>query len=149
MDPKIQPDSCETCLKSPQTEHICSLQTNSMLFECRECRRCFRTQDEFLNHNHEINYTNKIYKCDLCSEGFVSAEKLNRHVLEIHNRLQIFPCKAYKCGKYFSSDILLVNHIRRLHTGEKPFICYPCRISFYMPHEYANHIRNAHRVRLF
>lgn len=62
--------------------------------------------------------------CALCDSGFSDFPAFNIHCKEVHN---IFACPY--CRKTFSQQSERDNHLFK-HTGEKPFECPDCALSF-------------------
>ena len=61
--------------------------------------------------------TKKIFKCDTCYFLLSSKEKLDKHVLQIHQTVERVECKT--CEKTFSSLHVLKAHIKNIHNQIK------------------------------
>ncbi|XP_058457063.1 zinc finger protein 366-like [Malaya genurostris] len=89
--------------------------------------------------------------CVECEEFFSSTEELQNH-MEANHRL-IDDSKSPKglkksigclyCDETFEWPCLLRTHMTK-HTGEKPFICEPCNVSFRFVQSFYRHNRRVH-----
>ncbi|KAF7237329.1 Zinc finger protein 34 [Varanus komodoensis] len=131
----------------------CRTHTEEKLYECTECGKSFKRNQNFLQHKgthrgdkahtciecgksffhngnlnkHQLTHTGeKPYKCTECGKSFTQ-----RHSLTIHQRTHTGekPYKCVDCGKSFSTSCSLTVH-QRTHTGEKPYTCTQCGKTF-------------------
>ena len=73
-------------------------------------------------HNKEANFF-----CQICTKTFGSNAVLIRHVVDIHEQSGSHVCDF--CPKRFSKASNKKSHERR-HTGEKPYKCDNCSVSY-------------------
>ncbi|XP_038671301.1 uncharacterized protein LOC119975587 [Scyliorhinus canicula] len=79
----------------------------------------------------------KLFRCDVCDEGFVTSTNLLRHQM-IHTGEKPFRCDV--CEKSFTRSYHLLSH-QRNHRGEKPFKCKLCDKSFSWSSSLSKHQR--------
>lgn len=80
-----------------------------------------------------------ILACNLCDEGFLKQELLDRHMANKHdNRDRPFACS--QCPKTYISNGNLQEHIRRVHTGTK-HSCKICNITLASKGSWKRHMR--------
>ena len=88
--------------------------------------------------------------CETCGKtfhykrGYSLHSRLNEHKRKVHmkeeQRVQCEICKVWKSNKK-----VLENHKRAVHTGEKPYICTFCPLSFYSFTGMCSHRTATHR----
>lgn len=80
----------------------------------------------------------KVFPCSYtaCSKIYSSFVNLKRHMDCIHLRLKDFTCTV--CGKRLSSKQNYREHLY-IHTGEKPFYCVRCGLSFRQGSQLSQH----------
>ena len=80
----------------------------------------------------------KVFPCSYtaCSKIYSSFVNLKRHMDCIHLRLKDFACTV--CGKRLSSKQNYREHLY-IHTGEKPFYCVRCGLSFRQGSQLSQH----------
>uniref|UniRef100_A0A1B0CEV1 Putative c2h2-type zn-finger protein n=1 Tax=Lutzomyia longipalpis TaxID=7200 RepID=A0A1B0CEV1_LUTLO len=93
-------------------------------FKCTKCGKALKSQRTYRNHMHM--HRQRKYICELCSKGFLSFDKLKRH-MATHTGEKAFQCS--KCPRTFGSRYHLQEHFR-IHTNEKPFKCHICGKAF-------------------
>uniref|UniRef100_A0A182SEX3 C2H2-type domain-containing protein n=1 Tax=Anopheles maculatus TaxID=74869 RepID=A0A182SEX3_9DIPT len=125
-----------------------------------------------LNHirNHSAE---KKYVCEFCQKGFTQQANLRNHV-RIHTNERPYVC--VDCGKAFTQvstrgekrwvrswvtiliyfpanfkQITNLNNHRRLHTGERPYVCIEsnCGRSFAQVTNLNNHMKTHHKTTLY
>lgn len=76
--------------------------------------------------------------CDQCGKGFPVLAEMTQHQIYRHG---IGPClECDHCSFKAGRRIELIEHIR-LHTGERPFTCEKCGLSFRRKAIYTNHLK--------
>ncbi|GBP82115.1 Oocyte zinc finger protein XlCOF22 [Eumeta japonica] len=138
-------------------------------FECKMCNKIFSRYNGLWLHNkvkHPAGELEKAY-CVECNKHFDNVycykwhlnnsvvhkprkknfsrnADLVKHRRRVHEGVQTPRNKiCYVCGRGFSSNKILNNHIRT-HTGEKPFACAHCPARFAQSVALAGHQRNVH-----
>ena len=117
------------------------------------CRFCGKRFDQVANLNEHIrdHSGEKPYLCDVCNENFHTLETLKGHFLTTHatstkkkgkRTVGTFACET--CGKIFTSKGTKEFHVRKVHTGEKPFECKTCQQAFFSTYTLSFHRRNKH-----
>ena len=106
------------------------------IFVCRFCQRGFHNNDPYVAHL-KIHYSDKLKRCDVCSETFDSDEKLGIHYKLVH-RAAKYPC--IECGIIFSDKTNLKKHSKENHLNDNIFKCLPCGRTFYQKLEFNRHI---------
>ena len=80
---------------------------------------------------------NRVFNCDICSTGFISQGKLNRHKRS-HTGERPYKCDI--CGKSFRQSAHLKEHIS-VHNEERPVSCDFCSKNFKSKYHLNKHIK--------
>lgn len=78
------------------------------------------------------------FECDVCVYKTKSRSHLRQH-LQRHAGARKFACS--QCPKKFYTTSEVKQHVRGVHTGEKPFICDICSVGFAIRTNLQQHIR--------
>ncbi|KAM7360781.1 matotopetli isoform 2-T4 [Cochliomyia hominivorax] len=107
---------------------------------CEYCESTFESAQECVTHFEEKHYkkynkrekdgTNgssktRQYLCDICGKSYTQSSHLWQH-LRFHQGVKPFACKEPGCTRKFTIRPDLNDHIRKCHTGERPYHCLVC-----------------------
>ena len=109
--------------------------------QCNRCNIGFESHKEFIKHMKEEHNDRKPYRCPLCSKKYGQRMCLMIHCERIHEKTPKYQCEFCDRSFYMKSE-WLVHH--RGHTGERPFECKECNVSFPMRNQFNNHLRKVH-----
>uniref|UniRef100_A0A1Q3FT25 Putative c2h2-type zn-finger protein n=1 Tax=Culex tarsalis TaxID=7177 RepID=A0A1Q3FT25_CULTA len=87
--------------------------------------------------------TTRPYLCELCGKTYTQSSHLWQH-LRFHNGVRPFKCPEVGCNRSFTIRPDLKDHIRKCHTGERPYHCTLCDKRFLTGSVYYQH-RLIHR----
>ncbi|CAG9792316.1 unnamed protein product [Diatraea saccharalis] len=92
---------------------------------CETCNKAFANKNTYRYHMQKHNGYN--YICEHCGKGFPLVAELNLHQLARHGTGPYIQCKL--CNFKASRKHDLIEH-ERLHTGERPYTCDKCGLTF-------------------
>ncbi|KAH8294981.1 hypothetical protein KR018_004872 [Drosophila ironensis] len=145
---------CNVCeVKFPNTELLqehrytsyhyfprLSASGNRLLLPCEFCEVNFEFAHEIQTHNEEKHLNKKKrekevrntgtgrlrqYLCDICGKSYTQSSHLWQH-LRFHQGVKPFVCQEENCDRKFTIRPDLNDHIRKCHTGERPYHCLVC-----------------------
>lgn len=119
----INRTTCGLCLQKFDTKSLLKAHQKDIhgggAYGCDVCGKIVVSKKSIELHILTKHAQVKTFLCDTCGEGFPYSVNLHRHVKDKHIR-------TYKCNlcdmKYFNRSALQ-DHIRGVHTKERPFQC--------------------------
>jgi KRAB domain-containing zinc finger protein len=104
--------------------HISYTHTGSC--ECNICGAKYKNQWCLARHRAKCHNA-KDYKCPKCPEQFQSQYHKQKHLIKVHN----IGHKCEQCGKMFTRNSFMKDHVRRTHLKEKNVSCSVCSEKFF------------------
>uniref|UniRef100_A0A2A4K5M3 C2H2-type domain-containing protein n=1 Tax=Heliothis virescens TaxID=7102 RepID=A0A2A4K5M3_HELVI len=104
--------------------HITYAHTGSC--ECDVCGAKYKNQWCLARHRARTHNA-KDHKCPKCPEKFQSQYHTQKHLIKIHN----IGHKCSYCGKMFTRNSFMKDHVRRTHLKEKNIPCSICNEKFF------------------
>lgn len=97
------------------------------LFSCSFCKQSFRHRTQLFFHMEHVHPEIVMYQCPPCRSRFYSVVEFDEHKLNCSRR-RTYECVFCKNKK--KTLLSLKDHIRIMHTNEKPFKCDFCHETF-------------------
>lgn len=113
--------------------------TKEMEIVCEKCE-FFSVHIKELVEHHNTDHTKKSlpqkkqnvsskkprpHLCDICGKSYTQSSHLWQH-LRFHQGVKPFECPKEGCDRKFTIRPDLNDHIRKCHTGERPYHCLMC-----------------------
>lgn len=114
---------------------------NGRSYECEFCKKRFSRRG---NRDNHVKLHEKIFafQCSQCSLGFLQENLWKFH--ESSCTAKQYCC--YLCNmNFYRRKTHLTDHMRRIHTREKPFGCSVCLKRFYGKHDLNYHMACIHK----
>ena len=70
--------------------------------------------------SHQTSTKPRQYLCEVCGKSYTQSSHLYQH-LRFHQGIKPFLCPHDDCGRRFTIRPDLNDHIRKCHTGERPY----------------------------
>ena len=137
----IRPHKCDVC--GMAFTQRCSLQIHKRLHTgdkrhiCDVCGWRFNTNNALVTHKR-VHTGERPYKCSQCSFQAASSSCLKDHQI-VHSSAKPFQCRAPGCNKHFKRQAHLMTHLKKKHSGLKPYSCDLCGSRFAMVSELTHH----------
>uniref|UniRef100_A0A182T7Q1 C2H2-type domain-containing protein n=1 Tax=Anopheles maculatus TaxID=74869 RepID=A0A182T7Q1_9DIPT len=87
------------------------------------------TQKTVKRVDKEESNLGRQFLCDKCGKTYTQSSHLWQH-LRFHNGIRPFACTVQGCTRRFTIRPDLSDHIRKCHTGERPYVCEVCHKRF-------------------
>ncbi|KAH8407009.1 hypothetical protein KR222_003924, partial [Zaprionus bogoriensis] len=86
-----------------------------------------KKREKELRNNGNVSAVRRLrqYLCDICGKSYTQSSHLWQH-LRFHQGVKPFVCQEENCGRKFTIRPDLNDHIRKCHTGERPYHCLVC-----------------------
>lgn len=162
--------SCRLCKTECEDEitlknHVKEHSKNGMSYSCCFCKKSFKSRSGLYNHT-TTNHTKKFrFCCEICGQGYANQSRLEEH-RSSHTKEQLHVCdvcgkkfssrgtywihrkwhfdplpyRCSDCGQLFKHSSLLSLHKKRKHTGERPFKCPYCILTFNVSGTFKRHL---------
>ena len=112
-------------------------------FVCQHCGKVFKIRNARADHINEA-HLKVSYNCDKCGKCFKrNKSQLHQHMQKVHMK-ESQKKQCHICQEWRKDAEELATHVRKAHTGEKPFPCIFCQESFYSAHDAHVHRRYKH-----
>lgn len=140
----VEARRCEICDKTFNTSAYLRIHmrkhTGEKPFQCERCDRRFSQKSSLWVHmkRHDGRYD---HHCTICDYKSVLKVDLVRHVAK-HSGARVFICE--QCGKMFTTDMRLRDHIRHVHERKETHICDKCAFSTHRADNLRRHIAVKH-----
>uniref|UniRef100_A0AAG5CNG3 Protein krueppel n=1 Tax=Anopheles atroparvus TaxID=41427 RepID=A0AAG5CNG3_ANOAO len=111
---------------------------------CMVCGEKFQSRDVWMAHL-TIHTAERPFQCHICLAQFKTKYVQQNHIRTVHENVRSYRCPiCTEPSRMFKSKRTLEDHMR-YHTGERPFVCCICKITFSSGSVHRNHMYRVHR----
>jgi KRAB domain-containing zinc finger protein len=140
-------DVCGKKLRNPVTldKHVETFHKQlTEQLECGQCNMRFSLRTEWKEHMRSHGRP----LCRICKTSFSSDAELKLHTASCSSKTAMSSTgvRCEYCGKTYSSEGVLKNHIRRVHLKEQDFVCDKCEQKFATKDELRKHMAAKHEL---
>ncbi|KAK9709351.1 Zinc finger, C2H2 type [Popillia japonica] len=131
---------CEKCVKV--FDSVADLENHREIehpakFKCEECGQVVHSAKALLIHSR-AHQSLKPYVCEICKRCYSQTSHLWQH-MRFHQGIKPFACPHEGCEARYTIRPDLKDHIRKVHTRERPFKCSVCDKCFLTGSVYYQH----------
>ncbi|XP_052867454.1 zinc finger and SCAN domain-containing protein 5C-like [Anopheles cruzii] len=111
---------------------------------CMVCGEKFQSRDVWMAHL-TVHAIERPFQCHICLAQFKTKYVQQNHIRTVHENVRSYRCPiCTEPSRMFKSKRTLEDHMR-YHTGERPFVCSICKMSFSSGSVHRNHMYRVHR----
>ncbi|XP_065072917.1 zinc finger and BTB domain-containing protein 17-like [Ochlerotatus camptorhynchus] len=111
---------------------------------CMVCGEKFSTREAWISHL-PLHAGERPFQCHICLAQFKTKYVQQNHIKTVHENIRSYQCQVCTDPiRQFKSKRTLEDHMR-YHTGERPFLCTQCNVSFSSGSVHRNHMYRVHR----
>ncbi|XP_050070108.1 zinc finger protein 235-like [Anopheles maculipalpis] len=111
---------------------------------CMVCGEKFQSRDVWMAHL-AVHTVERPFQCHICLAQFKTKYVQQNHIRTVHENVRSYRCPiCTEPSRMFKSKRTLEDHMR-YHTGERPFVCCICKITFSSGSVHRNHMYRVHR----
>uniref|UniRef100_A0A182NKX7 Protein krueppel n=1 Tax=Anopheles dirus TaxID=7168 RepID=A0A182NKX7_9DIPT len=111
---------------------------------CMVCGEKFQSRDVWVAHL-AVHTVERPFQCHICLAQFKTKYVQQNHIRTVHENVRSYRCPiCIEPSRMFKSKRTLEDHMR-YHTGERPFVCCICKITFSSGSVHRNHMYRVHR----
>ncbi|GLV39859.1 matotopetli [Carabus blaptoides fortunei] len=131
---------CERCIKcfndiAAMDQHKETVHATT--HKCDQCGQVLQSAKALMIHSR-AHQSLKPYVCDQCGRSYSQTSHLWQH-MRFHQGIKPFACPHEGCEARYTIRPDLKDHIRKVHTRERPFKCSVCEKSFLTGSVYYQH----------
>ncbi|XP_053623462.1 zinc finger protein 62-like [Plodia interpunctella] len=119
-------DFCGRCFRNVANLKVHISYAHTGCCECTICGAKYKNQWCLARHRAKVHNA-KDYGCTKCPEKFPSAYHRQKHLIKAHD----IGHKCSYCGRMFTRNSFMKDHIRRTHLREKNVPCSVCNERFF------------------
>ena len=125
--------------------HIKHVHEKKFDYVCHLCAKPCAAKTDFKKHlAYQHGIGDKKHHCTHCTQKYVTANDLKRHIKEAHTKDTIYSCE--QCPKTFWAKSYLYSHVRIVHKKVRPNKCDLCSEAYLYKRDLIKHKANVHHV---
>ncbi|XP_055534353.1 zinc finger protein 33B-like [Wyeomyia smithii] len=134
---EFQCDLCpQKCSNKRMLQVHMNRHTKRIAYTCRVCGTVFYHHASWSQHE-KAHYAK--FNCDKCDAVYKRKAALQQHIKHIHSGIKHLACLSCSFKTFIKSRLL--NHVRSLHTSERPYRCTFCETTANSSNSYYTHFQ--------